>query len=256
MRRKHGWFLRLKNEEKRSKSVWFITLTYDDDHLTHGLMRDTLVKMDLMKFNKRLRKALYGSKSKGTYYKYYAVGEYGTEGQRPHYHILLFLGAMTQKTISDMVEKAWSLRGISIGRNQVEPAGLGSFQYVSGYIQKSENHYDKLMYEELGIDRAFSIMSKGLGENYIEAKRSWHHDDIARGYAVIENGIKVPLPRYYRDRLYSKEQRQEQTNVLIQNSIKELSYLDQVVVKDNLRLKADRRDSFARLVKHNKKTKL
>lgn len=251
MRRKAGWFLRLKNEEKRSKSVWFITVTYADEYLTFGLEGATLVKADLQKFTKRLRKSLYGSKSKGKYFKYYAVGEYGTLEKRPHYHMLLFLDKMEQKQLSDTIEKSWKL-----GRSQVEPAGLGSFQYVSGYIQKSEDHYDKAKYELLGINRAFALMSKGLGEEYIQKKQQWHRDDITRGYAVIENGIKVPLPRYYRDRLYSKEERQEQTNVLIQNSINELNYTDSVTISERQRLKADRRESFRRLIKNNSKTKL
>ena len=62
--RRSGWFLRLKNEEKRALSVWFITLTYMDGYVTEGKNgKLTLVKSDLQKFMKRLRKNLYGSKS-------------------------------------------------------------------------------------------------------------------------------------------------------------------------------------------------
>ena len=63
----------------------------------------TLQKSDLQKFFKRLRKKTHEKIS------YYAVGEYGDNTQRPHYHIILF------NAIPRIVEAAWSIDTCSNG---------------------------------------------------------------------------------------------------------------------------------------------
>lgn len=84
-RRRADWSLRLSYESRRHINSQFITLTYEDDHMVYGARSPTLVKADLQLFFKRLRKRLIDSKL-----KYYAIGEYGTNTYRPHYHIILF----------------------------------------------------------------------------------------------------------------------------------------------------------------------
>lgn len=54
----------------------FITLTYDDEHLPLGM---SLVPKDLQDFLKRFRSRIAPIKV-----RYYGVGEYGDQTQRPH----------------------------------------------------------------------------------------------------------------------------------------------------------------------------
>lgn len=246
--RRSGWFLRLKNEEKRALSVWFITLTYSEETLPIGKEDvPTLVKSDLQKFFKRLRKMMFGSKSKGKYFKYYAVGEYGDTNQRPHYHIILFLREMMQKQISDMTEKCWSL-----GRSQCEPAGIGAFGYVAGYIIGSIDDHYRIAIEDRLNSRAFSVMSKGLGEEYIGKWAEWHKsDEVNRSYSVVEDGIKVPLPRYYKDRIFTKEVREQQVIEIKNKEIEKLKKLSKYDVLENIRLKQDRVERYARIINSN-----
>ena len=55
----------------------------------------------------------------------------------------------------------------------------------------------------------FALMSKGLGINYLTKQmQKWHHDDILnRMYLTIADGKKVSMPRYYKDKIYTREQR-------------------------------------------------
>lgn len=96
----NGWTFRILQEFKKCDSAHFVTLTYD----THTIPitksgRLTLDKKDLQKFIKRLRKYKRVSRSKIIYY---AVGEYGTKGARPHYHLIIF------NSDPSSIIKAWS----------------------------------------------------------------------------------------------------------------------------------------------------
>lgn len=94
-RRTAEWCFRIFQESKTHLSASFITLTYEKPPITpNGFM--TLHTPDFQKFMKRLRKL----HPRGTRIKYYAVGEYGTERKRPHYHAILF------GHIPDLVDKA------------------------------------------------------------------------------------------------------------------------------------------------------
>lgn len=89
------WADRCMLEASFHDSNYFVTLTYDNEHLplvetidndTGEIIHNaTLVKRDLQLFFKRLRKALPDCKI-----RYYACGEYGSQTLRPHYHAIIF----------------------------------------------------------------------------------------------------------------------------------------------------------------------
>lgn len=92
------WAVRCMLESKYHNNNWFVTLTYDEYSLPrkeficpeNGLYMQVpyLVKADVQKFLKRLRKRLYGSK-KGEL-RYFLCGEYGDTTYRPHFHLILY----------------------------------------------------------------------------------------------------------------------------------------------------------------------
>lgn len=192
------WSFRLEKQAEVSASALFVTLTYNDKHVPFsrkGYL--TLDKTDLQKFFKRLRKY-----HKGLPIKYYACGEYGARTHRPHYHIILF-----NSNHADVI-KAWSLGNVEMGFTHFREAEHNAIGYTLKYITKEKkvgkHHLD---------DRAkeFSLMSKGLGANYITAEMiGWHQADLLnRMYCPLKDGMKAPMPRYYKDRIYSKEQLEE-----------------------------------------------
>lgn len=202
--RTSAWSFRLRQEEKRSTSAHFVTLTYDTHHVpitSNGYM--SLRKSDLQNFFKRLRKLHF--KHDGNYdrkIKYYACGEYGDTKARPHYHIILF------NSTTDIIEQAWSLKGYRLGEIHIGTVSEASVGYTLKYICKESR-----VPQHRNDDRLpeFPLMSKRLGDNYLtDAIRTYHHADLEnRMYIPIENNQKIAMPRYYKQKLYTDEQRQQ-----------------------------------------------
>lgn len=186
------WAFRLQEEAKKHHQSLFITLTYDDDHIKgspNGLL--TLNKTDLQTFFKTLRKQS-GSKT----IKYYACGEYGGTTFRPHYHSILFDATPLQ------VVRAWNNGNARC--DQVTPA---SIRYVTGYICKPSIVDARDPNDDRQKEKAF--ISKGLGLNYLSDELINYHRDGANSFTTMPGGVKQPLPRYFRDRLFTPEERSE-----------------------------------------------
>ena len=51
-----------------------------------------------------------------------------------------------------------------------------------------------------------AIMSRGLGINFLTEKMvNFYKDDVSRGI-ILEDGKKLPLPRYYRDKIFTNSE--------------------------------------------------
>lgn len=202
-RRISGWSFRLMQQDKVSLSSHFITLTYATEHLPiskNGF--PTLTKGqqgDLTLFFKRLRKAhdvLYKKlrvpKQSRRPIKYYACGEYGTQRARPHYHVLVF------DCFTELIQPSWQKGQVHYGF--ISEASVG---YTLKYMCKPtkvplHNRDDR--------QKEFSVMSKGLGINYLsENMQAWHRRDLeGRQYCPLPDGKKIAMPRYYRNKLYTE----------------------------------------------------
>jgi hypothetical protein len=191
-RKVSAWSFRLMQEEKRSDSALFITLTYADAHLHFSDQNlPQLQKRDLQLFVKRLRK-LHTVESKPL--KYYAVGEYGSRTWRPHYHLLLFNCQV------ELIQKAWHLGQVHYGT--LTPASVG---YTLKYLSKPKPS----KYSLRGRTQQFALMSKRLGDNYLtDQAKAWHKADLEnRSYVPLLDGKIASMPRYYQDKLYTKDER-------------------------------------------------
>jgi hypothetical protein len=194
-RRTSGWSFRLVKEGERSISALFVTLTYDTEYVpitNNGYM--TLELKDLQKFFKRLRK-LTNEKL-----KYYAVGEYGSTKKRPHYHIILF------NANPEHIQRAWALNNKHIGTYHIGNVSAASIGYTLKYMSKKSVIP---IHQNDDRKKEFSVMSKGLGSNYItENMIKWHKNVLEeRMYVPIENGKKIAMPRYYKDKMYNEEEK-------------------------------------------------
>lgn len=181
--KRSDWATRLEYEARQHLVKKFVTLTYANPHLTWKHGNPQLNKADVQKYFKRLRKA-------GAHLRYYAVGEYGSNTFRPHYHIILF-----GDVADDLIRSAWPLGQVHIG--QVTQA---SIMYCLGYIVNGKSW-------KMSKDRVkpFSLMSRkpGLGANYLSRSMiDWHRSD--RKNYVLLDGVKRHLPRYYKTKIFSK----------------------------------------------------
>lgn len=172
--RSSEWTLRMLNELTYWKQAVFATLTYSENP-------GTLIKSDLQKFIKRLRKDLDDP------IKYYAVGEYGEKYGRPHYHAIMFGVPFDQ----ELFEKNWKLGYVKLGTVTQD-----SIRYTADYVQKKLN--GKLAKEVYGERLPpFSVMSKGLGLKFAVE----HSDRLREDLYIQYKGVKRGLPRYYIEKL-------------------------------------------------------
>lgn len=174
--KRNDWTFRLQQEYKHSRSAVFLTLTYDRKHLPTD---EQLDKRHVQLFLKRIRKQ-YGN----TKIRYYAVGEYGTLGNRPHYHILLF------NLESEDVRSAWPAGSIHVGT-----LTLASVAYCTKYIvQPVTTRYTV---------KPFALMSRayGIGGSYLSDDMVQWHRSAFKNYTVTQSG-KGRLPRFYRDKIF------------------------------------------------------
>lgn len=206
LRRVNSWVFRMLEEEKISSSSYFVTLTYTTEHVPispNGFM--SLSKRDLQLFFKRLRRDCEPYKL-----KYYAVGEYGTDNKRPHYHLVIFNVPDTKH-----FQSAWSLGAIHIGKVTGE-----SIAYTMKYIDKP--HSEKGLFPNwqpfVGRDdreKEFPLMSKGLGKNYLTPEMvNYHQADLTRLHVTKEGGHRIALPRYFRQKIYTEAQQNEQVRLI------------------------------------------
>lgn len=208
--RKQLWTNRNILESYAHVKKCFITLTYSEDHLPYNsLGTPTLHKEDLQRYWKNLR-ALTHEKI-----RYYAVGEYGTAGDRginPHYHALLY---GLDQTDSRLITEAWKSTegrgksGSSLGFTYIDDLNDKTIAYVVGYVEKKSTYNDH-MYEDLEIIPEFSTMSlkPTIGANAIPKliKLFQENPDYLTEYGDVPYSIRhgsrsLPLGNYIREKI-------------------------------------------------------
>lgn len=146
-RRQSDWQFRLTNEDLSATNSFFITLTYQDvysEALGGYMTPTTLDKKHLQDFFKRVRKQsqpFYDQRPdiwpKTTRFRYYAVGEYGTITERPHYHVIAF--NIPEAIIQQIRQgKIWDY-----GLTHVGGVSPKSIAYVTRYVVTSREETKK-----------------------------------------------------------------------------------------------------------------
>lgn len=200
--RANAWAFRIYTEMKHSTSAKFITLTYQEAPKSlNGL--DTLCKDDCQDFMKRLRQ---GTENR---IKYYLCGEYGTETERPHYHILLLNIPKLWTLDSKYIQEAWSIRDKNyklqpIGHVHIGDANIKTIHYTLKYMMKGKH---EAKHELDDREPVFSLMSKGMGLKYLTPEMIDFLKSGQLGYITLQGGIKAGMPKYYKDKLFTASQR-------------------------------------------------
>lgn len=161
-RKINGFVQRCKFESMQYDcQPWFVTLTYDEEHLPS----DGLCVRDVQLFLKRLRINL---KRKGYPFliRYVAVGEYGKNTHRAHYHLLIWNIATYTHTanldVAKIIEKSWS-NGF-IQHRLVDCSNDKTFYYTSKYLRKD-------CFVPKGCNSPFCVSSNrhgGIGSGFID----------------------------------------------------------------------------------------
>lgn len=220
--KRDDWSFRIGREFQSSKAASFITLTYSDENVpmvdcTVGDDEETiwhlpsLVKRDLQLFIKKLRKFDFKARStvpmkgitiidkkiarislKTHPIKYYAVGEYGSKTDRPHYHAIVF---NMEKETTESIANIWKLGHVHVGT-----VTEASINYVTKYVITSKQ---KVLPD--GMEKPFALISNKMGADYLK-KNGSHHKNHKKDY-VVQNGFKKRMPRYYRQEVFNRVER-------------------------------------------------
>lgn len=259
-----SWADRCLLEAQQYKHNYFVTLTYNDDHL---VMRDgvntvtgertkaaTLVKEDLQNFNKRLRRQYeyYGHDTENDKIRFYGCGEYGssTKTHRPHFHVIYFNLDLDNPCPNDpelndkmklqfyqrspqgfnyyrspFLEKLWSDKNKKqIGFVLVADVTWESCAYTARYVMKKVNGDMSIIYENLNILPEFVLMSRNPG-----IARDFYEKNKEKIFSL--DYVSIPTPsggkRIYPSRYYEKLFDVENPEFMAEYKDKRIKYLQE-----------------------------
>lgn len=189
-RKRLEWTTRLLIESTNSViPPVMVTLTYDDEHIPIDENGDTVVnKKDIQDFFKRLR--YYVPEN----FKYFIASEYGPRNLRPHYHAILF--NFPQKYVTEeFIEKVWTKGFCTCGI-----ATDGGISYCAKYVSFRS--------QDFGKRPNFMLASRrpAIGKCYLDRLNllKWHNSNLFDNNYIQINSNKFPVPRYLKEKIYSK----------------------------------------------------
>ena len=183
------------NEElKKNRNALFVTLTFSTEEMNkiaNELFKKTdlnyeeeneLAKTAVRRFLERIRKLTKKSR------KHWLITEKGEDYDRIHLHGIIWC----EKTLI----KLWKY----------------GFTYIGEYVNdRTINYITKYMLKEDEKHRGFQgkvMASVGIGsgyENSRNAKRNAYKGEHTNEMYKLNNGIELPLPKYYHDKIYTDE---------------------------------------------------
>lgn len=187
------WSSRMILEAACHSAASFVTLTYNEENIPDA---GTLVPRDLQLWLKRFRKSVGPG-------RFFAVGEYGDQSWRPHYHVALYGYG---REYGNCISQTWGKGYVDVG--DLTPH---SACYIAGYTTKKMTSKDdpRLQY---GLHPEFARMSlrPGIGAPAIASIATALRSRAGERYindngdvpSVLRNeGREIPIGRYLRGRL-------------------------------------------------------
>lgn len=209
IQRSKDWAVRIVHEASLFENNCFVTLTFDDAHLPADgsvCVRDLQLFMKLLRRHNKGIESVLNEKGEITYpIRFFACGEYGSQLERPHYHLIIF-----NWKPQDLVFRRFNKYGNRLyfspglysywdkGFNTVGSVTAESASYVAKYCIKKING-ERADAHYCGRKPEFIVMSRKPG---IAAR--WfvkYHDDIYNYDELVLNNKVWHIPRYY-DKLY------------------------------------------------------
>lgn len=242
--RLNAWSFRLMSELDNAVTAKFVTLTYNTEYIPITKRGFLTLKKKSDKNNVEIDNSLQGFFKRLRYYekgddtisidqftyisrggdpndfsrriKYFACGEYGSKRKRPHYHIILF-----NVKNEENIYKGWSevinintddQEWIPLGSIHIDQVNNNTIDYTLKYMMKESGKYKK------GFDgeKEFSVMSKGIGLNYIESSelRRYYKKNLDKNYLITKKGFKIGMPKRYRDEMLSQLEKDKQIGII------------------------------------------
>lgn len=249
------WTARLLLEANYHADVVFVTWTYKEDG------NGSVDKADFRKYLASVRTQL---NRLGVQFRYYAVGEYGDETGRPHYHAVLY--GIPGKEY-ELLRKTW----LSRSHADSKVGGFVRFDrfspdlaaYITGYVAKKWHKRDRYAEQRLlGREREFSLTSRRPGlaafaiPELVESYGTEVGKELVRGYGDIPTQLRfggklLPLGRFIRSHLRKHTGLSDNGNEPESGQVARLERYREKVELQGLQKGTSTREEFAELEKQN-----
>ncbi|AXH74911.1 MAG: replication initiator protein [Microviridae sp.] len=224
--RANNWRIRLMEEIRHNKDGKFVTMTFTDEELikleyeihkknkknlgqlnkitkkntkyipVNGYDLDNeIATLAVRRFLERYRK------QHGTSIKHWLVTELGQEStERLHIH-----GIIWTSKAKTHIEKIWKYGTVNRNQKQWEDnyCTERTINYIVKYINKTDEihkYYNPII-----------LTSSGIGKQYVNRpdsqKNKFKGEDTKESY-ITRQGYKLPLPTYYRNKIYTEDERE------------------------------------------------
>lgn len=201
------WQVRLNEELKNWNYKYMVTLTFDNKSL-----KELLFKKKIKECNAACGYAIrhcleYWRKDHKKSLKHWFISEMGHEGtERIHMHGIIFSNEPLEYKIEEVKNngflarwKYWKYGLIHIGTYCNER----TINYIVKYVTKIDNDHKGF------IGQIFT--SPGMGKNFLDNLYTniyKYRKNASIDYYRLNNGSKVKLPTYYKNKLYNENERE------------------------------------------------
>lgn len=258
------WTFRILMELRGSTSGYFVTLTYDNLNIPLDYQLD---KRHLQLFLKSLRARILKDYRKDERYckkseksskwspklRYFGCGEYGGKTKRPHYHLILFnlpknyvkKDPIHRDFYSPIIEKIWKKGKIHVGKVE-----QGSAHYMTKYhmfpLQDDADYYQTA---------PFALMSRrpGIGANFVTDEIKDYFISTKNSFVTFENGIKLPLGRFYKDKIHGEDYSRKEAANKLQPIIEKMDTAKRELFESELDFIRFEEEEYRRLTKKAKR---
>lgn len=219
--RARGWQTRLKEDIRHHKNGIFVTLTFSPEEYTklnkeinqEQLEYDIdnqICKLAIKRFLGRWKKH-----HKGKSIRHWLVTELGHQGtEHVHLHGILYATEEQKKEIT----KLWKYGFVWMGyENKANYVNEKTINYITKYVSKIDfkhKEYKPIILCSPGIGKGYIDRLDHLGNKYKKNNTNETYTD--------RQGIKTALPIYWRNKIYTDEEREK---LWIEKLDKEIRYI-------------------------------
>lgn len=212
------WAVRLSEDCREYKDGKFVTFSFNNESLkklgelakgeSYYEEQNDIARIAVRRFLERWRKKYKKS------VRHWMITELGGKRSRIHLHGVLYTNENTET-----IEKIWKYGHVFIGHTYNEK----SINYMVKYMYKVDNKHKGF------VGKKFS--SAGIGSGYIkraDSKSNVYKKGKTNELYVSRQGRKMTLPIYYRNKIYSEEEKEK---LWLEKLDKEYRYINGVKVK-------------------------
>ncbi|MDE6630433.1 MAG: hypothetical protein K2K11_03330 [Bacteroidales bacterium] len=196
-----AWQVRLSEEIRTDSSGAFVTLTFSEDELTKlhqeaGDNVNDVAKLAVKRWRERVRKK-YGKSP-----KHWLITELGQDDEATHrIHLHGIIWGLGDIQASTLTSEHWCYGWVDNGKY----VNNRTINYIIKYCTKVDHTNENY--------KPIILCSPGIGKQYLsrkDAKNNLYQADQQTNETYrLPNGSKINLPIYYRNAIYTEEEREK-----------------------------------------------